>query len=163
MGEESVMIFMNMICDFQLVEYTRTFLEKSWGWLHDEYVKHYTVTPDFTKEQQESWFLKLMSDNQMFAWGGEYEGIPIGACGLKISSEGDSAEYWGYIGEKELYGKGLGTEMLRLTEQKATDLYIKRLWLKVLPDNKRALRVYCKRGFKEFGRDATFVYMEKLI
>lgn len=66
MGEESVMIFMNMNCDFQLVEYTRIFLEKSWGWLHDEYVKYYTVTPDFTKEQQMV-ILKLVSDNQVFA------------------------------------------------------------------------------------------------
>lgn len=107
--------------------------------------------------------MKLLYDNQLFAWGVEYMGIPIGACGLKISSEGDSAEYWGYIGEKNLYGKGLGAEMLRQTEQKAVDLYIKRLWLKVLPDNERALRLYHKRGFEEFGKDRIFIYMEKLI
>lgn len=53
--------------------------------------------------------------------------------------------------------------MLRLIEQKATDLYIKRLWSKFLPDNERALRVYRKLGFIEFGRGETFVYMGKLI
>lgn len=82
---------------------------------------------------------------------------------MKISSEGDSVEYREYIVEKEPYGKGLGTEMLRLIEQKATDLYIKRLWSKFLPDNERALRVYRKLGFIEFGRGETFVYMGKLI
>lgn len=70
MAEEvCAMIFMSMTYNIALVPYTREFLEKSWNWLHDDYIKYYTDTPDFTLESQEAWFNRIMTDNQHLVYG----------------------------------------------------------------------------------------------
>lgn len=40
-------------------EYDRATLECSYSWLNDPEIKFLTMTPDFTKESQENWFVSL--------------------------------------------------------------------------------------------------------
>lgn len=92
----------------ELVEYDKAFFELSKDWLSDPETNSLTATgviPD--DEQRLSWFESLPQRNDYLIWGVQYEGKPIGACGLKHITAHD-AEYWGYIGEKSLWGKGLG-------------------------------------------------------
>ena len=56
---------------------------------------------------------------------------------------------------------GYGTEAIRAVTDYAFDqLGLKRVFLKVYPDNARALRVYVKCGFREYDRTEEDVFME---
>ncbi len=147
----------------QLQTYTRTFLEKSWEWLRDPYIKQMTNTPEFTNESSLKWFQALATKHYYRIWGLAYCDIPIGACGLKCDSAHNKAEYWGYIGEKSMHGKGIGKEMMRLIEAKSKELKISVLWLKVLVDNEPAIRLYNKLNYIEYNRDHQFIYMKKTL
>jgi RimJ/RimL family protein N-acetyltransferase len=129
-----------------LREFDEIFLRRSWEWLHDPETKFLTNSPDFTKEQQLEWFLSLPVQKEYLIWGIETDTIPIGACGLKNISETD-CEYWGYIGDKKYWGRGLGKEIVLLLETKARDMGKLSLWLRVIKENPRAISLYRKQGF----------------
>lgn len=58
---------------------------------------------------------------------------------------------------------GYGTEAIRSVTDYAFDqLVLKRVFLKVYPDNARAIRVYEKCGFREYDRTEEDVFMEIL-
>jgi RimJ/RimL family protein N-acetyltransferase len=88
------------------------------------------------------------------------DGTPIGACGLKNKTT-QSAEYWGYIGERIYHGHGLGYSMLQQVIQKAEEMELDNVILKVLLDNLIAINLYKKCGFAEYRRDSRFIYMIK--
>ena len=67
----------------EFVEFDRNFLESSWKWLTDDEIRILTGTPFMTKRQQEDWFLLLPFQVDYYIWGVKYNGIPIGACGIK--------------------------------------------------------------------------------
>lgn len=141
-------------------EYDEEFLEKSWEWLNDEEVKKMTMTPNFTKEDQKKWFLDLKKKTNYFIRGIFYNGVKIGVVGLKNINR-NSAEYWGYIGEKEHWGQGIGKIMLTYTENIARDKEIKFIYLKVSKDNKRAKSLYLKNGYIFFKEEKEFLILEK--
>ena len=145
-----------------LVNYDIFYLNLSWKWLNDPEVKILTQTPHFTREDQLDWFKALSLKNDYKIWGISYKDCPIGACGLKEVTDID-AEYWGYIGEKQYWGLGLGNTILRLVENKAKEIYLKSLWLRVSCSNSRAIRLYCKNGYIEEGHENNFKKMRKLL
>lgn len=55
------------------------------------------------------------------------------------------------IGEKEYWGKGYGTEAIRMLLQKARRAHISKIFLEVRPTNTRAIATYRKSGFVEAG------------
>lgn len=135
----------------ELVSYDRCYFEKSKLWLEDEEVNRLTDTGELPDEAARlRWFESLPSKSDYLIWGVAIEGQSIGACGLKHIRD-SKAEYWGYIGEKSYWGKGLGSSMLSCIEQKAIDLNIEELYLTVLVNNIRAVRLYRKNGFIENG------------
>jgi RimJ/RimL family protein N-acetyltransferase len=71
------------------------------------------------------------------------------------------AEYFGYIGESSLWGKGLGKEILSLTCDKASELGMEKVYLHVLSDNIRALRLYEKNGFAASSEEDGLITMWK--
>ena len=110
----------------RLVRYSETYLKKSWDWLQDPETKALTMTPDFARDDQRRFFDKLADRRDYRIWGVELTGEgPIGAAGLK-HIDGKSAEYWGYIGEKAHWGRGLGKQMLSAIEKQAS-----REWKKI--------------------------------
>ena len=147
----------------QLVPYSRAYLDRSWDWLQDPEVKHLTVTPDFDRAGQLRFFEALPDREDYLIWGLELEGTgPIGAAGLKHIRD-DAAEYWGYIGEKTFWGRGLGSQILEEIEKKARDLKLTKLDLKVARYNARAIRLYKKHGYSECGGDDVEVHMAKTL
>ncbi|WP_370557061.1 GNAT family N-acetyltransferase [Edwardsiella tarda] len=130
-----------------LVTYTRVFLDKSWYWLNDPEIKKLTMTPNFSKIQQEAFFSSLPRDNYI-VWGVLYDGVEIGVAGLKNIKNG-SAEYFGFIGEKKYWGRGIFGYLLNevIGECKSND--ISYLYLYVSYDNSMAIKAYIKNGFKE--------------
>lgn len=71
---------------------------------------------------------------------------------LNISDINRSAEFGMMIGEKDYWGKGLGSAACRMTVSHAfEDLNLNRLELLVLEKNVRAMAVYRKTGFAQEG------------
>lgn len=143
----------------QIVDYTRDFLEKSWVWLNDPEIKRITNTPDFSKEEQERWFEKLNQEKRYKIWGISYDGINIGAFGIK-NIENGIGEYWGYIGEKEYWGKGIGRLVVREAITYARRFGLHRLYLRVMKINNRAIRLYQRMNFVVTKEDGISYIME---
>lgn len=81
-------------------------------------------------------------------------GQPIGDIDLHhISWRRGEAELRIRIGEPELWGCGLGTDAIRtLLRFVFTQGHLRRVYLRVLKDNRRAVRCYEKCGFRPEGR-----------
>ncbi len=136
--------------ELKLISYTEEILEKSWNWLNDSEIKKLTYTPDFTKKDQKNWFDSLGDNPSYYIKGVEFDGKIIGVAGLKkIDLENRSAEYFGYIGEKEYWNKGLSKLILSKISVQAKDLFnLNSLYLNVTTENIRAIRAYENFGFR---------------
>ena len=131
-----------------LVDFDLKFLKISWYWLNDPEIKALTLTPDFTEEDQKLFYHSMYQKNNYWIKGIAENGIPIGAMGLKnINAKEKSAEYWGYIGEKEYWGKGIGKFMITEAFTQAKKLGLSQLHLKVGSENLRAKKLYLNLGF----------------
>jgi len=146
-----------------LVSFDNLYLERSWVWLNDPYVKYYTNSKTITKEEQLSWFNSLPNKPKYKIWGLSSDNTPIGACGLKIQEDKCIAEYWGYIGEADYRGKGLGRAMLFLVEAQASLFGIEKLVLGVLKDNLPAIKLYEKSGYNTYKTTDSHYYMSKIL
>jgi RimJ/RimL family protein N-acetyltransferase len=78
----------------------------------------------------------------------------IGGAGLRAFDwRNRSAELGLVIGDKSMWGQGLGTEITRLLLRHAFfTLNLHRVWLRVFADHARAQKVYEKVGFTLEGR-----------
>lgn len=120
------------------------------------------MAPDFTKESQNNWFYSLKQRTDYLIWGVEFESKPIGTFGLKnIDYNSKSAEYFGYIGEKEYWSKGIGKVMIEYIIKKAMENNLNKIYLKVLKYNERAIKLYLKNGFHIYEYNGECVYMIK--
>jgi RimJ/RimL family protein N-acetyltransferase len=146
----------------EIVPFDSTFLDLSWEWLNDKDIKALTNTPDFDRQQQREWFENIKSKKDYLLWGIQISDIKIGVCGLK-NIRIEDCEYWGYIGEMKYWGLGLGKQMLQLMEEKAKELGMARIWLKVLDTNLRAKNLYSKYGFNIEGLQENMFLMGKNI
>lgn len=136
-----------MIISF--VDYDKEYCELSWGWLNDSEIKKLTMTPSFTRESQENWFDSLRQRTDYLIWGIECNNKPIGALGMKnIDYVDKSGEYFGYIGEKEYWSKGIGTFMMEYIIKKAMESKLNKIYLKVSKFNERAIKLYLKNEFQ---------------
>lgn len=133
-----------------LVEYTQTFLDKSWEWLKDPEIRELTMTPDFSREEQLNFFNGLPDRSDYWIRGLAEDDMPIGAMGLKhITTQ--EAEYWGYIGERAYWSRGIGNFMMQAAVDKAKELGLGRLYLFVDEHNQRAIQLYTRHGFQCVG------------
>jgi RimJ/RimL family protein N-acetyltransferase len=148
--------------NLKLVPYSRKFLTLSWLWLNDPEIKVLTQTGEISKITQNTWFETLSHREDYLIWGLEFDKICIGACGLK-QIKGNQAEYWGYIGNKNYWGKGFGKEMIKCVELIAKEMGLKRLVLNVLKINIRAVRLYEKLGFQVYEEQEKCYLMQKKI
>ncbi len=148
--------------EIKVVDYTVDFLKLSWKWLNDPEIKALTNTPDFSPDQQLKWFNSLASKQDYFIKGIEFSNNKIGVCGLKNITQSD-AEYWGYIGDKQYWRKGIGTLILFEMEKKAKDFGIKTVWLKVLTSHTNAIKLYSKNGYIVESKNERIQTMRKTI
>ncbi|EOL8956463.1 GNAT family N-acetyltransferase [Cronobacter dublinensis] len=145
-----------------LTSYDREFLELSWIWLQDPEIKKLTLTSDFTREQQRAFFNSLNDRKDYLIYGIQLGTKKIGVAGLK-NIKNDVAEYWGYIGDKDLWGKGIGKFVIEEIERIANNFGIKKLYLKVSEFNPRAIKAYHKSGFVISNSQNNVIFMEKVI
>lgn len=145
----------------QLVPFDRTYLDLSWSWLQDEETKRLTMTPEFTREDQLRFFDSLPGRSDYRVWGVSVDGVePIGAAGLKHIA-GGTAEYWGYIGNKDWWGRGLGRQLVQAVEREASQLDLGVLTLSVTKENQRAIRLYQRAGYRPLNETQDKLVMRK--
>jgi RimJ/RimL family protein N-acetyltransferase len=146
-----------------LVSYDRKYLDLSYGWLSDPEIKALTMTPDFTREDQQVFFAGLTNRTNYRVWGVESDSAgPVGAAGIK-RIVGARGEYWGYLGDKRLWGRGLGRHLIAAVEDKARGLGLAQLYLNVAEDNVRAIALYRCVGYAEIGAANSVLRMEKAL
>lgn len=146
----------------KLVNYSEDFLDKSWEWLTDPEIKKMTNTPTFSRSEQLKWFHSLSLKTDYKIWGIDFNDIHIGVCGLKNITNTD-CEYWGYIGEKKYWGKGIGSMVINELIDYARNNNIKSLWLTVIQENERAIKLYSKLGFMPEPSDFNHLIKMRLI
>ena len=144
------------------VKYDEIYRDRSWDWLQDAEIRDLTMTPVFTRDVQKAWFASLPEKTDYIIWGIAECGQPIGAFGLKNVTHQD-AEYWGYIGERSHWGKGIGRWMVNQSLAEASRLGLTRIYLKVIIHNERAIRLYRAMGFSEAKREQALVWMERSV
>lgn len=132
----------------KLVPYDRDCLDKSWEWLRDPEIRALTMTPEFTREDQIRFFESLPTRQGYHVWGVVVDGAVVGAAGLK-NVRGGVAEYWGYIGERCLWGHGIGKLLMLAVEAQALAQGYATLDLQVSTANPRAMALYRKMGYEE--------------
>ncbi len=92
------------------------------------------------------------------------DGVHIGYCSI-YNVTGTEAELGIIIGNRDYWGKGYGAEIMnQLTELCFNHLGVKRVHLRVLNSNARAIKCYEKSGFTRCGTLAqdenSFILME---
>lgn len=127
-------------------------------WLNDKTITDFFVnlgSIPLTYEQLVQWYQHTMGkpDEIHFAIFLN-ENDHIGGAQLKSIDwrKNRSAEFGMFIGEKQHWGKGLGTEVTKLLVNYAFQtLNLHRIWLKVDSENQAAIHCYEKAGFIREG------------
>jgi len=148
-------------------------------WLNDPEVReHLSMYLPVSLAGEELWFekaLKHPADEQPLAIEVR-EALPaagiipadgkdgwklIGNCGfMDIDRRVRSAEIGLFIGDKSSWGKGYGTEVMRLLLRHGFEtLNLNRIFLRVDETNPRGVHVYEKVGFVQEGRSRQAVYL----
>lgn len=147
----------------RLVPYDRTYLTLSKKWLSDDETNRLVnAGAQPSDEEREKWFSSLPNKSDYIIWGVEYNEEPVGACGLKHIKDG-RAEWWMYIGEKSLWGKGLGGQILKELLKEVQIYGIKELYMSVQKSNVRCVSLHDKYGFVVTSEDDKRLYMSKFI
>ena len=113
-----------------------------------------------SEEKEIEWVRqKLREKASVFSMLEKKSGEFIG--NIELMDVADSAGELGIAITAGKQDQGFGTEAVRaLVEYGLERLGLKRIFLKVYPDNARAIRVYEKCGFREYGRTDEDVFME---
>lgn len=128
-------------------------------WFADAEVKrHLALRAPFSLAMEEKWFDGMAerqgrSDYHFVACLAE-DGRPIGTVGLHgLDLENGKAEFGISLGERDVWGRGYGTEALEaICDFGFGALRLERIELHVYDGNARAIRSYEKAGFLHEGR-----------
>ena len=137
-------------------------MKLSYDWLNDAELKFLTKTPDLTREGQQSWFNSLPYRSDYLIQTVKAEDTAIGVIGLKkIDYNEGKAEFFGYIGNKAYWGKGISKWMLAAPQNLAESMQLTKLYLNVITDNYVAINLYFNMGFKIVSYTSNMYLMEK--
>jgi RimJ/RimL family protein N-acetyltransferase len=128
--------------------------DKYTTWLNDqEVVKHLSLSTAVITVESEKGFLSSLSQNHNYGIIDFESEQLIGSIGLmNIDHIHQTAEIGIFIGNKDYWGKGFGSEALSLLISYAYQtLNLHNIMLKVFSINTRAIKCYEKIGFKKIG------------
>ena len=112
-----------------------------------------------SEEKERRWVQKKLAENAaLFSMLEKDTGAFIG--NIELMDIADRAGELGIAVTAAMQDKGYGTEAVRaMVEYGMDQLGLHRVFLKVFPDNVRAIRVYEKCGFREYDRTEDDVFM----
>lgn len=113
-----------------------------------------------TEEQERQWVREKLAEREpVFSMLEKRTGAYIGNIGLMDIADG--AGELGVVITAGMQDRGYGAEAIPAMVRYGMDaLGLRRVFLKVFPDNVRAIHVYEKCGFREYDRTAEDVFME---
>lgn len=124
-------------------------------WLADREVTRWLaeMSAPPTLEEEYEWYERRRSDPDSLMWAIEtIDGRLVGSTELRLEPARRKAEFGIVIGDRSQWGRGLGTEALRLVLAYAFgELELNRVELTTAEDNERAIRSYKKVGFVREG------------
>lgn len=126
------------------------------AWRNQPSVKNYFIyQADFTREGHLHWLHEVVEKGhacQMIICD-KAEDTPLGSVYIRdIDRTHHKGEYGIFIGEEAARGRGIGTEAAKLMLAYGfEELGLHRIYLRVLADNKQAIRSYEKAGFVQEG------------
>ena len=135
-------------------------------WMNDpEIMQYLLVYRPISLGQEEEWYKSMLQQSDMIFFSilkkeAGKEDILIGNISITLDHRNRVGNLGIAIGEKAYWGKGYGSEALRLMIVYGFNtLNLQRLELEVFASNPRAHAVYLKVGFVEEGkrRDAYFI------
>lgn len=140
-----------------------TDLDRCLTWINDPDVTQFlSANPPVTKDEEEKWFDSLAdrTHDKVFAIVLQDDDRYIGNIGLHhIDHLHGSSETGTFIGEKELWGKGYGTDAkMILLDYAFNALNLRRVTSKVFDFNGRSVAYANKCGYVEEGRMRQEVY-----
>jgi RimJ/RimL family protein N-acetyltransferase len=125
------------------------------AWLNDlEIARNLTVAIQTIALPGEREYLREHASDHTYSIVTRGEDRLIGNVGLvDINNLERTCEIGVFIGAKDLWGQGYGSEAMALLMRYAFDyLNIRNIWLRVYAFNERAIASYRKLGFQEIGR-----------
>ncbi len=143
--------------------------EKVVTWRNRDFVrKNFIYQKPFTKEGHKTWLREQVEPGHVvqFIICVEEEKAclrDIGSVYLRdIDREKGEAEYGVFIGESDALGKGYGTQAAkRMLDYGFGKLGLKKIFLRLLEDNLRALKSYEKAGFQLMSNRRETVILEQ--
>ena len=124
-------------------------------WVNDpEILAYFGTYLPYNLAKEEAWFDGMNKDASVINFAIEYEGRHVGGCGfIGIDHRNQSAEVGLFIGDKDLWDRGLGQDALRTMLDYGFDqLNFHRIYLRVFAENARGVHAYEKIGFVHEGR-----------
>ena len=117
-------------------------------------------TEPVSAEKESKWVREKLAEKAiLFSMLEKQSGAFIGNIELMDAAEAEAE--LGIAITADMQDRGYGTEAIRaVTGYAFATLGLKRVFLKVYPDNARAVRVYEKCGFREYDRTEEDVFME---
>lgn len=138
---------------------SKTDISPFYVWINDNDVIKYSLSlfgKISTEKEIANWFTELIKDKKNINLGVFLRPTNdlIGYAGIcDISETNKSGEYFIFIGEKKLWGKGIGTEVTeQILKVGFTDNKLNRIMLTVSEPNIGGIKAYEKAGFKIEGR-----------
>jgi [ribosomal protein S5]-alanine N-acetyltransferase len=137
---------------------TRADLEGNWShWLNDPEVTRYMfrgALPASAESNEEFYESVRDSPNDLvLAIQAAEDDVHVGNVGLhRIDWVNRSAEFGILIGEKDYWGRGIGSEATaNIVRHGFEQLNLHRIWLGVFADHESAVKVYERIGFQKEG------------
>lgn len=133
-------------------------------WRNSDAVRPYFIyQKPFTKEGHLNW-LKTMIDSGkgfQFIVCNKKDDKPIGCTYLRdYDKEHNKIEYGVFLGSEEVKGKGIGTEILKLTLLFAFDILgVHKVFARAFSDNPASIKSFLKCGFEKEAHLKDEVYV----
>lgn len=142
----------------RLREYRKEDIEKAQKYMNDPEIRrllHPGIPYLYTFEDEEKWFNELSANKDVYNFAIETikDKKYIGGCGLnKIDWKNSVAVVGIFIGDKEYWGKGYGTDAMKILIKFVFEqMNINKIKLNVFSFNQRAIKSYEKCGFRKEG------------
>lgn len=124
-------------------------------WFEDmEVTQTLLITSPPSLDQEKEWLDRMARDPNELVWVIEYEGRAVGDTAIHAINWRDGVGNTGtVIGDKGVWGKGLGREVMQLRARYAfTQLPLRKLKSGYLDGNEASARAQAAAGYREVGR-----------
>jgi [ribosomal protein S5]-alanine N-acetyltransferase len=105
-------------------------------------------------EQEKEWLDKMAKDPDQVLWAVEHKGHPVGVTGIhQIDWRNGCGTTGTLIGNKAVWGKGIGREVMQLRARYAfMQLPLRKLKSGYLDGNEASAKAQAAAGYREVGR-----------